>query len=96
MGFTGEQVCVRGYLELDTIFGEKENVRVLRVRYLVLQVVASNNVIIGRNTLNRLCGIILTAHLAVKYPLDNGKVGRIAVDQQQARECYDNCLGKMP
>lgn len=40
MGFAGEQVWVHGYLDLDTIFGEKENVRVLKVRYLVLQVVA--------------------------------------------------------
>lgn len=36
VGFSGEQVWVRGYLDLDTIFGEEENVRVLRVRYLVL------------------------------------------------------------
>lgn len=33
VGFVGEQVWVRGYLDLDTIFGEGENVKVLRVRY---------------------------------------------------------------
>lgn len=48
VGFASEQVWVRGYLDLDTIFGEHENVTVLKVRYLVLQVVASYNVIIGR------------------------------------------------
>lgn len=69
-----------GYLDLDTIFGENENVKVLRVRYLVLQVVASYNVIIRRNTLNRLCAVISTAHLAVKYLLNNDKIGRIVVD----------------
>lgn len=52
VGFAGEQVMVRGYIDLDTIFGEDECARVLKVRYLVLQVVASYNVIIGRNTLN--------------------------------------------
>lgn len=41
MGFVGEQVWVQGYLDLDTIFGEGESVKMLRVRYLVLQVVAS-------------------------------------------------------
>ncbi|XP_057440592.1 uncharacterized protein LOC130732594 [Lotus japonicus] len=40
VGFAGEQVWVRGYLNLDTIFGVDENAKLLRVRYLVLQVVA--------------------------------------------------------
>ncbi|XP_057455923.1 uncharacterized protein LOC130747102 [Lotus japonicus] len=92
VGFSGEQVWVRGYIDLDTIFGVDENVKLFRVRYLVLQVVASYNVIIGRNTLNRLCAVISTAHLAVKYPLMCGRVGKIVVDQRKARECYNNCL----
>ncbi|XP_057432493.1 uncharacterized protein LOC130725265 [Lotus japonicus] len=92
VGFSGEQVWVRGYLDIDTVFGVDENAKLLRVRYLVLQVVASFNVIIGRNTLNRLCAVISTAHLAVKYPLICGKVGKIVVDQRRVRECYNNCL----
>lgn len=92
VGFIGEQVWVRGYLDLDTIFGEGECAKTLRVRYLVLHVVASYNGIIGRTTLNRSCVIISIGHLAVKYPLDCGKVGRINVDQRRARECYNNCL----
>ncbi|XP_057452444.1 uncharacterized protein LOC130744271 [Lotus japonicus] len=92
VGFSGEQVWVRGYIDLDTIFGVDENAKLLRVRYLVLQVVASYNVIIGRNTLNRLCAVISTAHLAVKYMLMCGRVGKIVVDQRRARKCYNNCL----
>ncbi|XP_057455658.1 uncharacterized protein LOC130746894 [Lotus japonicus] len=92
VGFSGEQVWVRGYLDVDTVFGIDENANLLRVRYLVLQVIASYNVIIGRNTLNRLCAVISTAHLAVEYPLICGKVGKIVVDQRRARECYNNCL----
>ncbi|XP_057452399.1 uncharacterized protein LOC130744222 [Lotus japonicus] len=91
VGFSGEQVWVRGYLDLDTVFGIDENIKLLRVRYLVLQVVASYNVIIEGNTLNRLCAVISTAHLAVKYPLICGKVGKIVVDQRRAREFYNNC-----
>ncbi|XP_057418670.1 uncharacterized protein LOC130712872 [Lotus japonicus] len=92
VGFSGGQVWVRGYIDLDTIFEIDENAKLLRVRYLVIQVVASDNVIIGRNTLNHLCAVISTAHLVVKYPLMCGKVGKIAVDQRRARECYNNCL----
>lgn len=47
VGFTGDR---RGYLELDTNFGKGESVKKLRMRYLVLQCVASYNVIIFRNT----------------------------------------------
>ncbi|XP_057426260.1 uncharacterized protein LOC130719666 [Lotus japonicus] len=92
VGFSGEQVWVRGYIDLGTIFGVDENAKLLRVRYLVLQVVAPYNVIIGRNTLNRLCAVISTAHLAVKYPLMCGRVRKIVVDQRRARECYNKCL----
>ncbi|XP_057432518.1 uncharacterized protein LOC130725292 [Lotus japonicus] len=35
VGFSGERVWVRGYLDLDTIFGIDENAKLLRVRYLV-------------------------------------------------------------
>ncbi|XP_057448666.1 uncharacterized protein LOC130740169 [Lotus japonicus] len=80
VGFSEEQVWVPEYLDLDTVFGVDENAKLLRVHYLVLQVVASYNIIIGQNTLNRLCAAISTAHLAVKYPLICRKVGKIAVD----------------
>ncbi|XP_057452216.1 uncharacterized protein LOC130744038 [Lotus japonicus] len=92
VGFSGKQVQVRSYEDLFTVFGVGESAELLRIRYLVLQVVAAYNVIIGRNTLNRLCAVISRAHLAVKYPLICGKVGKIAVDQRGAKECYNNCL----
>ncbi|XP_057432508.1 uncharacterized protein LOC130725280 [Lotus japonicus] len=92
VGFSGKRVQVRGYVDLFTVFGVGESAELLRIRYLVLQVTVAYNVIIGRNTLNRLCAVISTAHLAVKYPWICGKVGRIAVDQRWARECYNNCL----
>ncbi|XP_057457841.1 uncharacterized protein LOC130748624 [Lotus japonicus] len=92
VGFSREQVWVHGYLDMDTIFGIDDNAKVLRVRYLVLQVVASYNIIIGQIMLNLLCAVISTAPLAVKYPLNNDKVGKIAVDQRRARECYNNSL----
>ncbi|XP_057432272.1 uncharacterized protein LOC130725025 [Lotus japonicus] len=56
------------------------------------QVVASYNIIIGRHTLNQLCAVISTVHLAVKYPLGSGKIRKLKVDQKTARECYNNFL----
>lgn len=74
-------------MDLGTIFCKGESMKMLRVRYLVLQVVAFYNVIIKRNTLNWMRATISTAHLGVKYLLDNGKVGQIKVDQRRARKC---------
>lgn len=45
--------------------------------------------IIGRSTLNKLGAIILTAHLTVKYPLNNGKVGVFGKPKHQ-----DSCAEK--
>ncbi|XP_057452678.1 uncharacterized protein LOC130744520 [Lotus japonicus] len=91
VGFSGKQVRVRGYVQLDTIFGIGEDAELLRIIYLVLQVVATYNVIIGRGTLNRLQAVISTAHLAVKYPLICGRIGKIEIDQRRARKCHDHC-----
>ncbi|XP_057426211.1 uncharacterized protein LOC130719610 [Lotus japonicus] len=90
-GFSGKQVRVRGYVELDTVFGIDEDAELLRIRYLVLQVVAAYNVIIGRDTLNRLQAVMSTAHLAVKYPLICGRIGKIEIDQRRAIKFHDHC-----
>ncbi|XP_057444429.1 uncharacterized protein LOC130736643 [Lotus japonicus] len=94
VGFAGERVWVKGVIDLDTIFGEGENAKKLTVQYLVLEAEGSYNAIIGRNTLNRLCAVISTAHLAIKYPLASGRIGQIVVDQRVARECYCNAVDR--
>ncbi|XP_057432163.1 uncharacterized protein LOC130724914 [Lotus japonicus] len=88
VGFTGDRVSVRGYVEIPTAFGEGEFVKKFQVKYLVLACRANYNVLLGRDTLNKVCAVISTAHLTVKYPACNGKVGILRVDQNAARECY--------
>ncbi|XP_057452760.1 uncharacterized protein LOC130744605 [Lotus japonicus] len=92
VGFTGDRAKVRGYVELDTAFGEGEYVKKFQVKYLVLPCKATYNVLLGRDTLNKICAIISTAHLTVKYPACNGKVGILRVDQEAARACYAQSL----
>jgi hypothetical protein len=49
VGFTGDQAEVMGYITLLTTFGEKENAKTIKVRYLVVRTpYASYNIIIGR------------------------------------------------
>ncbi|XP_057418260.1 uncharacterized protein LOC130712443 [Lotus japonicus] len=92
VGFTGDRAKVRGYVELDTAFGEGEYVKKFQVKYLVLPCKATYNVLLGRDTLNKICAIISTVHLTVKYPACNGKVGILRVDQEAARSCYAQSL----
>ncbi|XP_057452091.1 uncharacterized protein LOC130743890 [Lotus japonicus] len=88
VGFTGDRAKVRGYVELATAFGEGEFVKKFQVKYLVIPCKATYNVLLGRDTLNKVCAIVSTAHLTVKYPACNGKIGIIRVDQEAARACY--------
>ncbi|XP_057426101.1 uncharacterized protein LOC130719494 [Lotus japonicus] len=92
VGFTGDRAKVRGYVELDTAFGEGDYVKKFQVKYLVLLCKATYNVLLGRDTLNKIRAIISTAHLTVKYPACNGKVGILRVDQEAARACYAQSL----
>ncbi|RDX92453.1 hypothetical protein CR513_25420, partial [Mucuna pruriens] len=47
-GFAGEQVEIRGGIELETTFGESSYARTIQVLYMVLDMEASYNVIRGR------------------------------------------------
>nr|KYP68807.1 Retrovirus-related Pol polyprotein from transposon 17.6 [Cajanus cajan] len=62
------------------------------VRYLVVNAQSSYSILIGRPTLNKLGAIVSTSHLKVKYPLPNGVVGVLRVDQEVARKCYGDSL----
>ncbi|XP_057443797.1 uncharacterized protein LOC130735944 [Lotus japonicus] len=92
VGFTGDRVNVGGYVEIAIAFGEGEFVKKFQVKYLVIAFRAMYNVLLGRDTLNKVCAIISTAHLTVKYPTCNGKIEVLRVDQEAARECYAQSL----
>ncbi|PNX69328.1 hypothetical protein L195_g056660, partial [Trifolium pratense] len=93
VGFAGEQVEVMGYTTLLTTFGEEENARTIKVRYLVVKTpFTSYNIIIGRPAFNALGAVFSTLYLSMKYPLDNGGVGTIKGDQLLARRCYESSL----
>ncbi|XP_057423552.1 uncharacterized protein LOC130717361 [Lotus japonicus] len=80
VGFSGEKVFVRGYVELNTVFGEGKNEKAFAIKFLVVQCTSPYNVLIGRPSLNKLGAIISTRHLTVKYPLDKGGVGTLKAD----------------
>nr|KYP44235.1 hypothetical protein KK1_034300 [Cajanus cajan] len=84
VGFAGDQVMARGYADLETTFGQGSQMKTVTIRYLVVNAQSSYNILIGRPTLNKLGAVVSTSHLKVKYPLPNGAVRVIKVDQEVA------------
>ncbi|RDX61758.1 hypothetical protein CR513_59984, partial [Mucuna pruriens] len=67
-GFVGEQVPIKGIIELETVFGEESGIRCIPVLYTVVDVEVSYNIIMGRPALNRLGAIISTYHHGLIVP----------------------------
>ena len=66
VGFAGDQVQVKGHVELLTTFARAQSIL---VKYLVVERESSYNAILGRPSLNRIGAIVLTRHLVMKFPL---------------------------
>ncbi|MCI01003.1 hypothetical protein A2U01_0022027, partial [Trifolium medium] len=93
VGLAGEQVEVMGHVTLLTTFGENENAKKIKVRYLVVKThFTSYNIIVGRPTFNALGAAMSTLYLSMKYPLDDGRVGMVRGDQALGRQCYESSL----
>jgi len=91
-GFAGEQVEVRGYLELRTTFTDGTTSRTENIRYPVVTANSAYNILLGRPALNRLRGVASTRHMKLKLLDLSGRVIVIKSDQQEAKKCYENCL----
>jgi len=91
-GFAGDQVEVRGHLELRTTFTNGFASRTENIRYLVVNAISAYNILLGRPTLNRLRAVASTRHMKMKLLDLSGKVIIIKSDQQEAKRCYENNL----
>jgi len=65
-GFAGDQVEVRGHLELRTTFTDDTASRTKSIRYLVVNASSAYNMLLGRPTLNRLGAVPSTRHMKMK------------------------------
>jgi len=91
-GFAGDQVEVRGYLELKSSFTDGTASRMESIRYLVLNAFSTYNMLLGRPTLNRLGAVPSTRHMKMKLPDLTGKVITFKSYQKEAKRCYENSL----
>jgi len=91
-GFAGDQVEVRGYIELRTTFTDGVASRTEKIRYLVVNAPSAYNILWGRPTLNRTGVVPSTRHMKVKLPSMEGLIITICSDQKEAKKCYENSL----
>ena len=71
---------VLGHFPIMTTFGNGENAKSVLVRYLVINVASSYDVIVSRPSFNDLEAVLSTLYLTLKYPLKDGRVGIIKGD----------------
>ncbi|XP_068461731.1 uncharacterized protein [Phaseolus vulgaris] len=88
IGFSGERVNTKGYIDLMTTFGRGNKTKKIKIRYLVVDATTSYNVLLGRSSLNKLGAIVSTPHLAMKFPTEKCEITTVYVNQKDARECY--------
>ncbi|XP_072078047.1 uncharacterized protein [Arachis hypogaea] len=74
VGFSGERVSIRGYIWLQTTFGEYPNSKTVDIQYLIVDCRSPYNIILGRPTLNAFNAIVSTVHLCVKFLSQDNKV----------------------
>lgn len=96
VGFAGERVDTRGYLDLWMRIGTGREGEEKKVRYLLVDANTSYNVLIGRPCLNSFGAIVSTPHLTMKYPTARGTICTVRADQKMARECYAAGLKMYP
>ncbi|XP_014506386.1 uncharacterized protein LOC106766145 [Vigna radiata var. radiata] len=96
VGFAGERVDTRGYLDLCTRLGTGECSKELRVRFLLVEANTTYNALLGRPCLNAFGAIVSTPHLAMKFPSEEGNICTVKVDQKTARQCYVARLKMIP
>jgi len=91
-GFAGDQVEVRGYIELRTTFTDGLASLTEKIRYLVVNAPSAYNILLGRPTLNRTGVVPSTRHMKVKLPSMEGLIITICSGQKEAKKCYENSL----
>jgi len=85
-GFVGDQVEVRGYIELRTTFTDGLASRTEKIRYLVVNAPSAYNILLGRPTLNKTGVVPSTRHMKVKLPSMEGMIITICSEQKEAKK----------
>ncbi|XP_021850153.2 uncharacterized protein [Spinacia oleracea] len=88
IGFGGSIIHPVGVITLLVRIGDRKDGRKMEVNFLIVKDLTAYNVILGRPTLNKIKVVVVTHLMLLKFVCDDGVIGTIHGDQQQARDCY--------
>jgi len=83
LGFAGEWVETRGYVDLMNTFDQDQLSKSFTIRYLIVNENTSYFTLIGIKTLNELGAIVSMPHLKMKFPILTGKIMIVKANQKQ-------------
>ncbi|GKV28094.1 hypothetical protein SLEP1_g37185 [Rubroshorea leprosula] len=86
-GFNNQPVPVEGVLTLHVAFGSGKTYVTPSVRFLVVKMASSFNIVIGRPTLTEIRAVVSQSHLCMKFPTPMG-IATLRGNQEVARHCY--------
>ncbi|GKV02804.1 hypothetical protein SLEP1_g15195 [Rubroshorea leprosula] len=86
-GFNNQPVPVEGVLTLHVAFGSGRTYVTPSVRFLVVKMPSSFNIVIGRPTLTEIRAVVSQSHLCMKFPTPMG-IATLRGNQEVARHCY--------
>ena len=58
IGFTGDTIMPKGYVDLKVLLGQKPDTKAVMTRFIVVDCPSAYNAILGRPTLNHLAAIV--------------------------------------
>ncbi|KAL0448744.1 UNVERIFIED_CONTAM: Pro-Pol polyprotein [Sesamum latifolium] len=92
-GFAGEVVHPRGLISLPLTLGTGHTRETCVLKFLMVDVPSSYNVILGRPTLNAFQAVISMYHMKIKFSTPGG-VGEVQGDPLESRRCYVEAVRK--
>ncbi|XP_021846488.1 uncharacterized protein [Spinacia oleracea] len=95
ISFGGSIIHPVGVINLLVRIGERKDGQKLGVDFLIVKDLTTYNVILGSLTLNKIKTVVVTHLMLLKYVCDDGAIGTIHGDQQQARDCYLTTLNPL-
>ena len=84
----GETTDTIGYVHLLTTFKDERGSKSIMIKYILIGVLTSYNILIRLPSLNELGAIILIPYLVMKFPSEDEKIITVRADKMIAKECY--------
>ncbi|VFQ84065.1 unnamed protein product [Cuscuta campestris] len=93
-GFTRDIIDSEGLIEVMVTFGDGEHKKTIPVEFMVVRLLGSHNLILGRPALEDLDSVTSVKYLSMKFSTDSG-IGVCRGNQKLARLCYQKQTKKM-